>query len=208
MKATGSVETARAGRKRVYENVGFVLQGQARLRVEVYGPLGQSLTSLVWNGKDIAVRLEDGRIVRPGQAGLEKILGMPMDAAELSAILSANLPSGDESSAAAYREPDGRILVQTFLAGTERLVHVVFPEEVDKQGIWIEDIEVRRSGKLAFRVRYSEKQIVSGYAVPKSVLIEDRKSNLRLPLHSTNTEVNIPLNEEVFVLSLRDSATP
>jgi hypothetical protein len=112
LKAVVSVETVRSGRKRAYDTVGIMIDGQRRLRAEVFGPLGQSMMTLVWDGADVAVRLDDGRVVMPGQAGLERILGIAMDAGELCGALSGNIPAAAQpAETRAFRKPDGSFLI-------------------------------------------------------------------------------------------------
>lgn len=56
MKAVARVETGRKGRKRVYESVAILQQRFDKLRIEGYGPMGESIFALVWDGTDVLVR--------------------------------------------------------------------------------------------------------------------------------------------------------
>jgi hypothetical protein len=55
-KAVARVETERRGRKHVYESVAFLQKGQEKLRIEGYGPLGESVFSALWDGTDLMLR--------------------------------------------------------------------------------------------------------------------------------------------------------
>ncbi len=201
LKALASVEVLRSGRKRAFDTVGIILDGQRRLRVEAYGPLGQSLTTLVWDGSQVLLRREDGRVSRPGQAGLERILGIPMDAGELCAVLSGNLPAGAQSAETrAYREPDGGSLVEITTTDAQRRLHVVFSGSGVGQGIRITAAELFRSGKLVYRASYGPMEAGSQYQIPKTVLIENPKRTGSLALVYHETEVNMPLTDEAFTL--------
>ena len=94
------VEAVRKGRKRAFDNVGIVLASQDRLRIEAYGPLGQSLLTLVWDGREVLLRLPgQDRVVRPGAAGLERLFGAGLDVQELCSALAGNVPPVPVSAA-------------------------------------------------------------------------------------------------------------
>ena len=199
-KAVASVELARAGRRRAFDNVGILLDDQRRARMEAYGPLGQSLLTLVWNGQDVAVRRADGSVLRPGPAGIEKLLGIPLDARELCAALSGNVPAYEPAETSAYQEPDGGIVLQIMTSDGERRFHIIFAESLSVSSVWITAAELYRSGKLVYRVRYTRQDPVSEYPVPGTVLIEnpERKSSLKIVYEET--EVNMPVSDEAFIL--------
>ncbi len=201
LKALAGVETYRSGRKRAYDTVGIVLDGQRRLRVEAYGPLGQSLATLIWDGSEVLLRRDDGRVSRPGQAGLERILGIAMDAGELCAVLSGNVPAtAQPAETRAYREPDGGSLIEMTTADKRRLFHVASPGSGRGQSIRITDSELYRSGKLVYRVRYGQSETGSQYAVPKTVLIENPERNAWLAVEYHEAEVNVTPTDEAFTL--------
>jgi len=201
LKTIVSVQTARSGRKRAYDTVGIIIDGLRRLRVEAYGPFGQSLETLVWNGTDMAVRLADGRVLRAGQAGLERILGMAIDAGELCALLSGNIPARTSSTATrAFREPDGSFLTEMIDGDARRLVHVLLPKAGSGLGIRIIDSELYRSDELIYRVRYEEMEHISGYVIPKSLHVENPEKKVSMDVVYNETDVNVPLNEDSFRL--------
>lgn len=209
LKAIASVETVRSGRKRAYDTVGITIDGQRRLHMEAYGPLGQSLVMFVWNGTDMAVRLDDGRVVRPGQAGLERILGLAMDAGELCAVLSGNIPALTPStSTRAFREPDGSSLIEVTDGDARRLIHVLLSEAGSGQGVRITDSELYRSDKLIYRARYEEMEQVSRYLIPKNLRIENPEKKVSLEVVYSETEVNVPLSEDAFKLPDGEAVAP
>ncbi|HXY53324.1 MAG TPA: hypothetical protein VEM40_01485 [Nitrospirota bacterium] len=209
LKAIVSIETVRSGRKRAYDTVGIIIDGQRRLHMEAYGPLGQSLVTLVWNGTDMAVRLDDGRVVRPGQAGLERILGVAIDARELCAVLSGNIPAlAPSTTTRAFREPDGSFLTETTDRDMRRLVHVLLPKAGSGQGIRIIDSELYRSDKLIYRVRYEEMEQISGYLIPKSLHMENPEKKISMEVVYNETDVNVPLKEDSFRLPEEGAVEP
>src|SRR6185369_12193489 len=83
------------------ETVGIVVDGERRLRIEAYGPLGQSLAAVVWDGREILMRRPgEDRVVRPGPKGLERLLGEGLEASEFCAVLSGNIPGTGAAAAA------------------------------------------------------------------------------------------------------------
>ena len=200
LRAVASVEAIRSGRRRAYDTVGIVIDGERRLRLEAFSPLGQSLVVLAWNGKDLLLRLEDGRIVRPGTEGLEKILGVALDAGELCALLSANLPQATYSEAKAYREPNGGSLLD--LREGDGLLRRIWlgPPDAGSGDVRIETMELRRAGKILYQARYEEMEHISGYLVPKTVRIENPDKNSSLAVEFHDTDVNVPLGDELFTL--------
>ncbi len=201
LKALAGVDIFKSGRKRAYDTVGVMLDGQRRLRVEAYGPLGQSLATLIWDGSEVLLRRDDGRVSRPGQAGLERILGITMEAGELCAVLSGNVPAfAQPAETRAYREPDGGSLVEITTADMRRLLHVAVLGSGPGQSIWITDAELYRSGKLVYRARYGQTETGSQYSIPKTILIENPERNTSLAVAYHEAEVNVLLTDEVFTL--------
>lgn len=201
LRAVASVEAVRSGRRRAYDTVGIMIDGQRRLRMEAYSPLGQSLVTLVWSGANILLRLEDGRVLRPDPQGLEKILGVALDAEEFCAALSGNLPrSAGPGKAKAYREPDGGYLIEFGEGDLVRHIFLEPPQDGLERDVRIAGGELFRSGKLQYRVRYEELERISGYLVPKTVRIENPEKKASLTIEYHDTDVNVPLGEDTFNL--------
>jgi len=209
LKAVASVDAVRSGSRRSYETVGIVIDGQRRLRVEVYGPLGQSLMTLVWDGGEVLLQLEDGRVVRPGQAGLKRFFGVAMDAGELCAVLTGNLPaSGSTAAATAFRDNDGSALVVLREGEAERRISVMLPETGPAADIRIAAEELYRSGRLAYRVRYGAMERISQYLIAKAVEIESGENKTSLTIVYNDAEVNTPLPADAFILSGGETGAP
>jgi hypothetical protein len=201
LKAVASVKMVRSGRKRSYDTVGIMVDGQRRFRVEAYGPLGQSLMTLVWDGIDVALRLEDGKVVKPGPAGLEKIVGVAMDAGELCCVLSGNIPPVVQPvKTRAFRKPDGSSLIELTTGDTLRRVHVLLSGYGSEQSLRITAIELYRSGKLMYRALYEQMEQISQYLIPKTIRIENPEQKISLIIVYEETDVNVPLNEDAFKL--------
>ena len=201
LKAVASVETVRSGRKRFYDTVGIVIEGQQRLRVEAYGPLGQSLVTLVWDGFDVLLRLDDGRVLTPGQAGLEGVLGVAIDAGELCAILTGNLPAAISSvEAKAFQDPDGNFVVELRSGDLLRRLYVLLGDQGSEPRVRITASELYRSGKLVYRARYEQTEPISRYPMAKIVRIENPGKKVSLTVEYNEMDVNTPLGDEAFKL--------
>ena len=201
LKAVASVETVRTGRKRSYDTVGIVIEGQQRLRVEAYGPLGQSLVTLVWDGADALLRLEDGRVVMPGPAGLERMLGVAMDAGELCAVLTGNIPTAVSSKEArAFQEPDGSSVIELSAGDLLRRWYVLLSGPGPEQSIRITTSELFRSGKLVYRAGYEQAELISRFLMAKIVRIENPSKKVSLTVEYNEMDVNVPLGDDAFKL--------
>jgi outer membrane biogenesis lipoprotein LolB len=200
LKAVASVETVRSGRKRSYDTVGLVIDGRRRLRVEAYGPLGQSLATLVWDGSTVLLRLDDGRVLTPGQAGLEKILGVAMDAGELCAVLTGNLPGAPVGDATAFQEPDGSYLLELREGDFLRRLFLVFPGPGPEPRVRITVSELYRSDRLVYRARYDQIEQISQYLMAKAVRIENPGKKASLTVAYDEMDVNAPLDDDAFKL--------
>jgi hypothetical protein len=206
LKAVASVVMVRSGHKRSYDTVGIIVDDQRRFRVEAYGPLGQSIMTLVWDGTNVALRPEDGKVVMPGPSGLEKIIGVAMDAAELCSILSANIPADVQPvETRAYRKPDGSYLVELSSGDALRRVHVVLSEYGPEQDIRITAIELYRSRKLVYRALYEQMERISQYLIPKTMRIENPERKISLTIVYDETDVNAFLSDDVFKLPVTEA---
>ncbi len=199
LKAIASVEIVRSGRRRVYDTVGIILDDQRRFRIEAYGPLGQSEVTLLWDGTEVTLRLNDGRVVRPGKAGLEKIFGVAIEPGELCAVLSDNIPAISPSTVIrAFRELDGRALVELTDGDIRRRVHVLYPEVGSEPGARITDFELYRSGRLVYRARYETMEQIARYLMPKTLRIENPEKKVLLTVEYNETSLNVPLGDDAF----------
>lgn len=201
LKAAAGVESVRSGRKRFYDTVGIVIEDQRRLRVEAYGPLGQSLLTLVWDGADMFLRLDDGRVLTPGAAGLERMLGVAMGAGELCAVLTGNIPAAaPQEQTRAYREPDGSYMIEQSSGDLLRRLYVLLPDPGADQSVLITASELYRSGKLVYRARYEHPELISRYLIAKTVDIENPDKKVSLTVEYNEMDVNVPLSDDAFKL--------
>lgn len=202
LRAIASVEVVRRGKKRIFDTVGIVLDAQRRLRVEVFGPLGQSLIVLVWDGNDVLLRMQDDdRIMRPGQAGIEKLLGMSVEAKDLCAIFSGTITERTRPlDARVFCTQNNACVVELPEADTVRRVRVL-PPSSSPAAVRIAVQELYRSDTLVYRTRYERMQEVSHVLLPRTIIIENPEKGVTITIEYAEVDVNMPVADDVFTLS-------
>lgn len=203
LKAVAVVEIVKRGRKRTFDSVGIVIDHQRRLRMEAYGPLGQSLMAVVWDGRDILLRLPDeDKVVRTGPAGLERLLGQGLEASELCAILSGNVPeTAGAASARLLCGNGGTCVLELSNNDILRRVQVSYAVAGPGQEPRIRTYELSRSGKLMFRAQFEQVEEISSYPLPMQIVIENPGKKLQLMVLYNDVELNTPISDEAFTLA-------
>lgn len=201
LKATARIEVLRRGRKRSFDNVGIVLDAQRRLRIEVFGPLGQSVITLVWDGKEVMLRLPDDRVMSPGQAGIENVLGIGMEAEELCALLSGTITEiVQPSNARAYCTGDATCVIEFLEADVTRRVQVLTSSSGPAPAIRVVAQERYRSDALVYRARYAGTEETSRFLFPGTVVIENPEKKAMLTIEYAEVDVNVPVADDAFTL--------
>lgn len=224
LKAMASVQVTRKGRKRSYDTVGVVLESQSKLRIEAYGPLGQSLLALVWDGKEPLVRFSgEDAVRRPGQFGLERLLGVGIEMGDLCAVLSGNIPdSAGTSDAKAFcgpaRLPDGQArpaggqdgvcAVELRRGEITRRAWMTHPQSGAAGGVKLTMYEVYSAESLLFRVKFEQQETISGYTLPMRVVIEHPEKKVTLSVVYGDVDMNVPIDESLFTLPAGEAGAP
>jgi outer membrane lipoprotein-sorting protein len=198
LKAAARVQIERKGRKRVYESVAFLQQGQARFRIEGYGPLGESVFDALWDGKDLLLRMPgEADFVRTGPWAFERLIGFPLAPSELAAVLSGNVPPERTSEEARARcSEDGRCVVEFWTDDARWRAHVV-PASTFR----IESGERYRGGDLAYSARFDAQEMINGYLFPKRITVENADRKAALTIEYQDMEVNVPIEDSAFLLT-------
>jgi hypothetical protein len=185
------------------ESVGIVLEHQRRLRMEAYGPLGQTMMVLVWNGREILTSSPDSTTnEQEGQAALEQLFGEGQDVRELCAVLTGNIPDPGPSADAVQFCGQNNDCVLEIRSPHDlvRRIQVLYPEPGSAEEPKIVSQEIIRSGKLVYKAQFDRMERVSQYFVPMKIEIESPGNHLQLTLEYSEVEVNVPINEEAFTL--------
>jgi hypothetical protein len=198
LKALASVLAVRKDRKRSFESVGILLKGREELRIEAYGPLGETLITLLWTGKDVLLDLQGKRrVLEPKGPGLERLLGVDMGPAELCAVLSGNVPGVAAASRAALLcAPDNRCVLE--LRGEDTLVRVPLDGGRAPEDGSVPSYEVYRGKKMIYRASFGSFERVSGYLLPKRIVVENPGKRASLTVEYADVDVNVPLDEGAF----------
>jgi hypothetical protein len=197
LKAAARVQTERKGRKRVYESVAFLQQGQAKFRIEGFGPLGESVFEALWDGKDLMLRMPGEDFVRTGPWAFERLIGFPLTPSELAAVLSGNVPPSRKSEEAKARcSEEGRCLVEFRTDDARWRVHIV-----PAAPFRIESGERYRGSDLVYTARFDSQEMIGGYLFPKRVTVENADRKAALTIEYQDVEVNVPVEDSVFLVN-------
>lgn len=202
LKAVASVEVARGNRRRTLETVGIVIDGERRLRIEAYGPLGQSLSAIVWDGREILMRRPgEDKVVRPGPKGLERLFGQGVKPSDLCAMLSGNIPgTEDAADASLLCGKDGMCVLELRTDDVVRQVRVFTPPEEASREPRVLSYAFFRAGKLMYQAHFDRYAEISHYTLPVKIAIESPDKKLYVAVTYNEAEVNIPLSDEAFTL--------
>jgi hypothetical protein len=203
LKAVARLEVIKRGRKRALDSVGIVIDGDRRLRMEAYGPLGQSLMAFVWNGRDVLLRMPgEERVTRSGPAGLERLFGKGLEPSELCSVLSGNIPGMASSTSSLLRcGQENDCTLELRHDDLLRRVFLNYSSTGSSQEPRVLSQELYRAGKLVYEIRYERTQEISHYRLPLNIVMDNPDRNLQLTIRYTDVEVNTPLSEESFLLN-------
>jgi outer membrane lipoprotein-sorting protein len=198
LKAVARVQTERRGRKHVYESVAFLQQGQAKFRIEGYGPLGESVFDALWDGKDLMLRMPgEADFTRVGQWSFERLIGFPFAPSELAAILSGNVPPPRKNEVARARcSEDSRCVVEFGTDDARWRAHIV-PADPFR----IEYGERYRGDDLVYTARFDVQESINGYLFPKRITVESADRKAALTIEFQDVEVNVSVNDSAFLVN-------
>ncbi len=209
LKAVASARVVRKGRKRSYDSVGVVLESQSKLRIEAYGPLGQSLLILVWDGNEPLLRLSgQDTAMKPGPFGLERLFGVGMEMRDLCAVLSGNIPdTAGTAGAKAFCGQDGTCVVELRQGESVRRTWMKRLQS-GTAGVKVTMYEVYRAESLLFRAKFEQVETISGFPLPMRVILENPDKNVSLTVAYDDVDVNVPIDGSLFTLPAGEAAAP
>jgi hypothetical protein len=183
--------------------VGIVIDAGRRLRVEAFGPLGQSLIALVWDGNEVLLRMQDDdRIMRPGKAGIEKLLGMSVEAKDLCGILSGTITEvARPLDTRAFCTQNDACVIELPEGDTVRRIRVLPPSLSPVPAVRIAVQELFRSNTLVYRARYERMQEVSHVLLPRTIVIENPGKGVTITIEYAEADVNVTVPDDAFMFS-------
>lgn len=199
LKAIASIRVVRKDRKRSFESVGILVKDQERFRIEAYTPLGQTVVTVIWDGRDVMLDREgERRFLEPGSA-LERVLGADVDPAELCAILSGNIPGTLAGSQAKLLcAADGRCVLE--LRREDRLVRVYQAAGGESSEPVVRSYDVYHGGHPVYHVEFESFREISGYPLPMKIAVENRDKRMSLTVEYAEAELNVPLDARAFMI--------
>lgn len=174
----------------------WVAEMPDRLRLELLGPAGTPLASLVADGPRLDVFLHDREKRyrgRSGEDGLEPVIGVGLNAADVVALLGGRILVHDFHQAFL----ENRLLVLKDDRG--RLVETVGPVGGEKDGRVVERFDAE--GKPRYRVQLEAFRSVDGFSVPGVVRVF-AGGRERVHLSVDRFWANPEVAPSVFVLNL------
>jgi outer membrane lipoprotein-sorting protein len=181
----------------------FLWRRPASIRLETFSPFGQPLMSFVAEREGAAIYYPQQGTFFQGPASatiLTRLIGLPLDAAEVAPLLVGSLPTSlIERTAALYQQVDAGLYLLRFLDGQGRL----------RQDLWVDpepllpqrSIRYASAAVPAVDIAYSDFRRIADVPFPFEVRlwVPDAESDIRLQY--LNVELNPDLPAEVFQLS-------
>ncbi|HUJ17456.1 MAG TPA: hypothetical protein VL197_05625 [Nitrospirota bacterium] len=201
LKAIAGIRAARRDRRRSFDNVGILVNGQKQFRIEAFGPLGESLVTLLWDGNQVMLDLSgERRMMDPKNPALERILGADVDPADLCTILSGNVPGIlADSRSRMLCAPNGSCVLELTRGAT--VVKVRPPLGWELPLSILPPFEVYRGGTLVYQVRYESIEPVAGYSLPRRIVVENPEKRASLVVDYAEADVNGPLDAGAFTIT-------
>ncbi len=204
MKAVARVETERKGRKRVYESVAILQRRFDKLRVEGYGPMGESIFALVWDGTDVLVRKAgESEPMKVGQFGLERIMGVPLSPADLCSILSGNIPGIPDNAGVSVRCAQAGWCLVDLRHDDQRWRVKIEPKGGANGDLRIDTIELYRGERVVFHsaFTYLKEGVNQVFPNPTGILIDNPDRAMSVTVVYEDVDMNVPVEDSAFVLS-------
>ena len=204
MKAVARVETGRKGRKRVYESVAILQRRFDKLRVEGYGPMGESIFALVWDGTDVLVRKAgEPEPVKVGQFGLERIIGVSLSPADLCSILSGNVPGIPDGFGSSVRCAQAGWCLVDLRHDDQRWRVKIEPTGGAGGDLRIDAIELYRGERVVFRsaFTYLKEGVHQMLPNPTRIHIDNPDRDMTITVVYEDVDMNVPVEDSAFVLS-------
>lgn len=186
--------------------VAWIAAAPSRIRLHVFGLLGQGQLTLAADGRRIYYHSPaDGRFYSRGadDPDLEKVVGFPINVSDLAAFLMGRVPLRSYSSTRVLpdEEKNGWIVLSLDRFWGSSLEKIFF----DGRGrVWRVEF-FSFTGKLLYRAEISKRHMVNGFALPWQLLLTGRDER-HLGLEVDRCWVNPELSPDIFTLTAAGSS--
>jgi outer membrane biogenesis lipoprotein LolB len=181
--------------------VAWIAAAPSRIRLHVFGLLGQGQLSLAADGRHITYHsLSDGRFYSRSadDPSLEKVVGFPINVSDLVTFLMGRVPLRDTSRTRVLPddgEGGGIILcLDRFWSGSREKITF----DGDGRVRQVEFFSV--TGELLYRAEMGAADMIDGFSLPRQLLLTGR-GNRRLRLTVERSWANPALSPGVFTLT-------
>jgi len=181
--------------------VAWIAAAPSRIRLHVFGLLGQGQLSLAADGRHITYHsLSDGRFYSRSadDPSLEKVVGFPINVSDLVTLLMGRVPLRDISRTRVLRddgEKGGIILcLDRFWGGSREKIYF----DGDGRVRQVDFFSV--TGKRLYRAQMGATDVVDGFSLPRQLLLTG-SGNRRLRLAVERSWANPALSPGVFTLT-------
>lgn len=177
----------------------WIVAPGGRIRLEVLGPGGPSVLSLATDGSRVTGMIHDpGRFFDYATADpdLERIVGVPIRASHLAALLMGRVPVVDYQSTVLETATDGRSL-KISLRRWWRVRQTIFMDTGTREPLRVEFFDT--GGTLIYTAAFDKMQTVGRYRIPQVLVLSGPGASLQLTASRLWTDVD--LSPELFVMT-------
>lgn len=207
LKGIAEVSLQRQKFKRSFDTVGIIIEAQKRLRMEAFGPLGESLFAVLWTGKDVELAAAEGiDAFKSGVLEIERLLGDGIGIKDLCAALSGDFAEGDTMTGAkAFCGADGGCILE--IRGADAVRRIRFVQDAGA-GFVMSSYELYRDNALIYRARFENMATLSQYRMPMLITMENPSRKVNLTVKYGDLEVNAGVGEDAFRFQPGEASAP
>ena len=176
----------------------WIVAPGGRIRLEVLGPGGLSVLSLATDGRRVTGRIHGpGRFFDHGAADpdLESMVGVPLRASHLAALLMGRVPVVDYQSAVLETAPDGQRLTIA-LRRWWRVRQTISMDAGTREPIRVAFFDA--SGTRVYAAAFEKMKTVGRYRIPRVLTLTGPGTSLQLTASRLWTDV--ALSPDLFVV--------
>ncbi len=168
-----------------------------KIRVEILGPAGQPMATLIYNGKRyFFISHTDQQTFEKTASGsaIKRLIGVEITTDELTTLLAGGLPVREHEAVCIQSDPSGVESIIALRNGWwERTVEKLF---IDPRTGQVRQIEMYDSSGLQYRISYQEQRPTEGFLIPFQFELSDDQGNglrIRMDRYWPNAKIKADL---------------